>query len=46
MRTFWCWLCYWAVRRWPFSIYNRLSWAAYLWLMAYAGEECHRRGEL
>src|SRR5258708_1289850 len=43
MRRLWCLVCYGAVRRWPFSIYRPWSWAAYLWLMPWAGEEAEKR---
>lgn len=36
-----CWLAYQAVRRWPFSCYNRVAWPIYLWLMPWAGGWAH-----
>lgn len=42
----WCWCCYWTVRLWPFSCFNRLAWPVYLWSLPWYGEEAFRRGEL
>jgi hypothetical protein len=42
----WCLICYWTVLHFPFSIYNKIAWRIYLWLMPYAGVEAYRRGEL
>jgi len=39
-------IAYWLVMHWPFSIYNRFSWAVYLWLIQYAGIEAERLLEL
>jgi hypothetical protein len=42
----WCWLCYQLVMHCPVNRTTRFMFPVTLWLLPWAGEEMHRRGEL